>query len=217
MKLYLVRHGQSVGNENGNVQGRKRDIDGGLSGLGKRQAALVAARLAEAGLTVLYSSPLPRATETAQFIADACELQIEKRDWLVELSYGELEGRPQAETRRLYPGVYDPRWRQNNDIPGGESRSSCYARARAGIDELTAAHDGAETACLVTHGEFLSRLVDALLGMPEAGFPRFTVDNSSVTHLIRSPAGSDGLWICRYVGDTSHLRGLDSPAGRNGW
>ncbi len=217
MKLYIVRHGQSVGNETGNVQGQDPSVDKGLSTMGQRQAALVGKRFGDMGLTRLYSSPLPRARETAQFISDACGLEVVELPWLVEVSYGVLEGQPQAQMHKEYPGVYDAAWRQANPVPGGEIPSDYYARARLGIAELEAEHSADDVVCCVTHGEFLSKLVDTLLGADEWGFPRYMVNNTSVSYFVRYPSSGGAVWICRYIGDTGHLQGLTSPRGQDGW
>ncbi len=217
MKLYLVRHGQSVGNERGHLQGQDASFDKGLSELGKQQSQKVGQRMAAAGLTALYTSPLPRAAQTAAWIASACRLQARERDCLKEVSYGDLEGRSKAETFRLCPQAYDPHWRRENHVPGGEPIARSYSRARAAIRTLTAAHDQEDVICLVTHGEFLSRLIDTLLEATEVGFPRYLLDNASVTHFARHPGDERGVWLCHYMGDTGHLRGLGSPAGKDGW
>ncbi len=217
MKLYLVRHGQSVGNECGHLQGQDASFDKGLSELGKQQSQKVGERMAEAGITALYTSPLPRAAQTAARIASACTLQATQRDWLKEVSYGELEGRPKEETLKLCPQAYDPHWRRENNVPGGEPFRDSYMRARTAISALTADRDQEDVICLVTHGEFLSRLIDTLLEASEVGFPRYLLDNASVTHFVRHPHDERGVWLCHYMGDTSHLRGLGSPAGKDGW
>ncbi len=217
MQLYLVRHGQSVGNADGNVQGQDPTVDGGLSELGRRQGQMAAAQMARVGLTHLYCSPLPRARETADIIAAACGLGPIEQEWLVEVSYGELEGRPQSETTKLYPGVYDPHWRQENVIPGGEPFPQACARARNGVASLLAAHVEHDVVCIVSHGEFLSKMIDSMLNAPDIGFPQYMVDNASITRMIRYPSSGGGVWICRCVGDTRHLQDLDSPAGASGW
>ena len=73
-KIHLVRHGQAAA-------GFGAHADPGLSELGIEQARSVAQRLVEAGPLVIISSPLARAYETAQPLAElwGCEIQIEHR------------------------------------------------------------------------------------------------------------------------------------------
>jgi broad specificity phosphatase PhoE len=59
--LYLVRHGQAEGHDDGSR----------LTDQGREQAALTAARVVGAGVAAVHHGPLPRAAETARVIADA--------------------------------------------------------------------------------------------------------------------------------------------------
>ena len=65
MKVYLVRHGQSLGNEGGVFQ----PADTPLSSLGKKQAKTLAGRFKGISFDVIYTSPLPRAYETSEIIS----------------------------------------------------------------------------------------------------------------------------------------------------
>ena len=76
MILYCVRHGESVYNAEGRIQGR---LNVPLSELGRRQSAAAAAALASLSADALYASPLRRAMETAEIIADALGLPIQDR------------------------------------------------------------------------------------------------------------------------------------------
>lgn len=67
MLLYLVRHGESTYNAEGRIQGQS---DAPLSELGHRQTEAVAAALANLPIEAVYASPLRRALETAQRIAE---------------------------------------------------------------------------------------------------------------------------------------------------
>jgi len=65
MKVYLVRHGQSLGNEDGVFQPPETP----LSPLGKKQAEILAGRLKEIPIDFIYTSPLPRARQTSEIIS----------------------------------------------------------------------------------------------------------------------------------------------------
>jgi probable phosphoglycerate mutase len=73
MHLYIIRHADPC-----------YDPDS-LTEVGHREAAALAPRLKEFGVTHVYSSPLVRATQTAAYTADLLGLPIVKRDWLKEL------------------------------------------------------------------------------------------------------------------------------------
>ena len=84
MKLYLVRHGQSTGNIGGTLMGQS---DHPLTPLGERQARAAAGRLAPLGPMPVYSSDLPRARATAEYVVGA---------WTAAGGVGAAVGRPAA-------------------------------------------------------------------------------------------------------------------------
>ena len=94
MRLILVRHGESVGNAAGVLQGR---LDYGLSERGLLQAKLTADRLQAEPLVRLISSPLKRAAETADFVASAAALPVEFDEALAEYDIGEGAGLTEPE------------------------------------------------------------------------------------------------------------------------
>lgn len=66
--FYLVQHAE-----------KERQLgDPGLTVLGCQQATRTAKHLQQVGIGALFSSPLRRARETAQFIASACGLQVQE-------------------------------------------------------------------------------------------------------------------------------------------
>ncbi len=73
MKVYLVRHGQSLGNEGGVFQ----PADTPLSSLGKKQAKTLAGRFKGILFDVIYTSPLARARQTSEIISKEVGRPIE--------------------------------------------------------------------------------------------------------------------------------------------
>jgi alpha-ribazole phosphatase len=126
--LILVRHGRTAANAQGLLQGR---LDQDLDELGRRQAVAVADRVAaEIDVDWLVSSPLKRATQTAEAFGKPFE--IDER-W-IELAYGEFEGVPHADL----PSEVWERWFQDFDYvpPGGEALSALDRRVRSACDDL---------------------------------------------------------------------------------
>ena len=94
--ISFVRHGETAHNRDGRLQGR---VDLELSERGLDQAARLAGRFAGATITNVFSSPLRRARQTAAAIAEVCGCEVEVDDRLIELDYGDWDGRPLAEIR----------------------------------------------------------------------------------------------------------------------
>ena len=70
--VYLVRHGQYRVES-----GDGFDMDGSLTAVGREQAALTAEALRIYPVSTVYSSPLRRAVETAEFIASTFDLSVQ--------------------------------------------------------------------------------------------------------------------------------------------
>lgn len=93
----FLRHGQTDWNLEGRIQGHT-DIP--LNATGRAQAAAAAARLVGAGVTRAVTSPLSRARETAEIVADHLGVPLEIDADLKERAFGAFEGRLLAEVKR---------------------------------------------------------------------------------------------------------------------
>lgn len=153
-----------------------------LNALGRREAEELASRLSGIHLDAVYSSPLERARETAEFIACDRKLTVELRDELLELDFGEW-------TRRTFEELAaDPRWerfnrhRSGTRIPGGELMMEAQARAVSFVEGVAMERPSA-TVAAVTHGDVIRGAVSHYLGMPLDFYNRFDVAPASVSVL----------------------------------
>jgi broad specificity phosphatase PhoE len=94
MKIYFARHGESLANTRHIISNRSRPHP--LTALGRAQAAALAARLAGQRISRVFSSPVPRASETAEIIAKTLGAPREITEALREYDCGSLEGRGDA-------------------------------------------------------------------------------------------------------------------------
>lgn len=165
MLQYLVRHGESLSNREGRVQGQA-DVE--LSEVGRRQAAAVGRwsgglRSMEP-IAEIWSSPLRRAVETAEAIAAALRLPVRIDERLQELNAGIFQGHLWADLETRFPDAV-ARWRSGDvdyAIPGGESRSQLAARGHEALESL-AARDAAAM-IVVAHGGVLTAALGSLIG-----------------------------------------------------
>lgn len=127
--IYLVRHGQTVFNREGRLQGH---VDSPLTELGERQADAVGRLLktlvGDPGGWRIVASPLGRARRTAEIIAAALGDQPVATDpRLIELSFGPWDGRLRSERQAAYPEAFGATgWAFN--APTGESYDAVAAR-----------------------------------------------------------------------------------------
>lgn len=202
MKLLLIRHGQSVANTEGRLQGQ---FDSPLTDLGRDQARALARRLERGDWSVsaIYASDLSRASETAEILADELGAPLALDERLREYDVGVLTGVVWREIEFLYPDIWhalhhDTAWGR---IPGEEGNEPFHARLEAMLADIQSRHDGDESVALVSHGGSLGMLLVHLLGM-DVGWPspfRFGNVSLSVVELrARGP-----LVIC--LNDMCHL------------
>ena len=151
--IWLVRHGETEWTVSRKHTG-KTDVP--LTEQGERDAAALAAALADHRFAAVFTSPRQRARRTAE-LAGFPDARVDES--LVELDYGEYEGHTSAEIRATRPDWL--LWRDGS--PGGESMEHAGARADAVIAGITSV-DG--DVLLFGHGHFSRVLGARLLGLP---------------------------------------------------
>jgi broad specificity phosphatase PhoE len=137
--LYLVRHGQSHVNLT-DLTATHRDSP--LTEVGRRQAALVATRIAEhVKPTRIYASTVARAAETAAAVADACGMAVVHDDRLREIGTAYPDGRaiPEDELTPYVPNMWGTLRPYEPVTEGGESWMQFRARVGSFVEELVPA------------------------------------------------------------------------------
>ena len=89
MRLVLVRHGETDWNKTRRIQGIS-DLE--LNETGRKQAEALAQALRNEKVEAIYSSPLKRASDTAQAIGRYHAVEIVTLFGLRELDAGEVDG-----------------------------------------------------------------------------------------------------------------------------
>lgn len=166
-KLVLVRHSPTAHNESGRLQGR---LDIPLSDAGRILAAQVADRVVERhGIPdQVMASPLSRAVDSAEPIAERAEVGIATDQRLQQRSYGEWEGLTWDEVRERYPREYERRMDGADPrIAGWETWADVADRMGAALRE---AGERADLTVVVSHGSSITAGLCALLRVdPSAG------------------------------------------------
>jgi broad specificity phosphatase PhoE len=193
--IRFVRHGETAHNRDGRLQGR---VDLELSGRGVGQANALADRLAGTNVTRVLSSPLLRARQTANTIADVCGCEVEIDDRLIELDYGEWDGLPLAEIRPARGASWfaDPTFAP----PGGESLVDVTARVDSFCRERLAVPD--DRVIAVSHVSPIKAAVAWALGVDERATLRMQLGLASIT-TIGTRADGTGYLIA--FNDAAHL------------
>lgn len=227
-ELFLVRHGQSLGNVAAEAAQRDaleridvpaRDPDVELSDLGREQAAAVGAYLA--GLApderpqVVWSSPFVRARTTAEIALDKAGLDLDFRidERLRDRDMGITDALTAAGIAAKYPEEVERRqWlgKFYYRPPGGESWADVVQRVRGVLTDLAAAEKH-ERVLVAAHDVVLLLFCYVAEGMDEAQvLERSSTNglrNASVTRLVRDEESVTGWRVTEYNHD-AHLRDL---------
>jgi len=205
-KVYLVRHGQTAWNLEEVFRGRA-DIP--LDETGKKEVHLAGEALKDERLHAIYSSPLSRSMETAENIAKFQNIPVTPLEPIIDISYGEWEGKSLVEVQEKYPDLYSLWLREPHKIqfPGGENLNDVRRRTMAAVEGLVAKHTD-DTIALVAHRVPNKVICCALLGIDNSNFWRIQQDTASTNGFIYK----NGQWIVSFLNDTSYLRVLGKPA-----
>ncbi len=198
--IYLVRHGQTAWNKEEIFRGRT-DIP--LDETGLKQAELAGDYLKEVRIDAIYSSPLSRARQTAQKIAQLHHLEVIPLEGMIDLSFGNWEGQPHQKIQENDPETYRM-WREKPHLvrlPGGETLDEVTARSMAAMEEVVRKHSG-RNAVLVSHRVICKVLICAILGLDNSHFWQIAQDTTAI-NLIQFRRG---IYILSLMNETCHLK-----------
>jgi probable phosphoglycerate mutase len=204
MKLFCVRHGETLFNSAGRIQGQS---DSQLSPLGLRQCAAVAEVLAGQPIDAVIASPLSRALESARVIAERLKLAVQVEPRLMEINAGIFQGHTWEEIDQKF-SQDALRWRSQDPdyrIPQGESRRDLMERAATAFAAIREA--GYRQAVVVAHGGSLSAAFKSLLSVPAERNP-FSLANGSISTIEWQ---KDFRLLS--LNETCHLRDAHSGSG----
>lgn len=173
----LIRHGHndSIGRY---IVGRGPGVS--LNRTGQDQADSLAGRLAGAGITHIYSSPLERARETAAPLARRLGLEVTIEEDLHEIEFGRWTGVPFAELEKERRWRFFNTFRSGTRTPGGELMVEVQARMVAAVERLREQHPKGVIA-LVSHGDPIKTVVAHYAGLPLDFILRLEISLSSVS------------------------------------
>ena len=166
MIVAFIRHGQTEWNRQGLLQGSS-DIP--LNETGREQAHDAFMTLRSRPWDAVVSSPLQRARETAQIIAEGLDIPLGSAySQLIERDYGPLEGTSAAAAIERWP---------DRDYPGAETLDAVATRGEEALAAIVRDIPGGAV-LVVCHGTIIRYTLARLAGRPVPG-----IDNGSISML----------------------------------
>lgn len=199
-RLWVLRHGQTEMSVKKQFSGLS---DPELTSHGheqaRRAAAYVAGQLAggaggSAGPVAIYSSPLKRTRQTAEAVAEALATspRVHVTEALIEMNFGDWEGRTFAEVMDEFPLEHDACFWDSSAAPsGGESPDDVLARVRPFLRDVARNHPG-EDVVLVSHVTPIKSILRHALCASGALYRTLHLDLAGLSVIEIFPDGSNG-------------------------
>jgi broad specificity phosphatase PhoE len=184
--LILIRHAETEA-----LASRVYCEDSDLNDKGKLQAVEIVNRLREIAIDAIYSSPLRRAKNTAQFLALERGLPVVTYDALKERMHGSAEGHPMAdlETSPFCVPYYYPIKREDlrvRLVPDAENFEESTTRFEDILKKIAIDHQG-QTVVVFSHYGLMKGLSMSLTG----DFDQPSIPNGFAIHL----SGDGNTWL----------------------
>jgi len=199
-RIILVRHGQTEWNKVERFRGR---FDVPLNPTGIDQAKKTAKNISERWHpSVIYTSPLSRAKETANFIAQSCQLTAQHHQGLIDIDYGKWQGLTPDEAEKTWPEAVK-NWFEHPEkaeIPNGESLMDVRLRISETFNQICNQHFDNEIV-LVSHTVINRLLIMNVLNIDNRFFWRLHQDPCAI-NILEQVSGTFNLVL---MNDISHL------------
>ena len=188
--LLLIRHGENDYVKTGKMAGRLPGVR--LNDRGQKQAQALGEALKDIPLKAVYSSPLERAMETAQPIAESHKLTILQEPDLMDTDIGKWQGKSVKMLRltKVWKIVQSAPSRFR--FPEGESFPEAQTRYVNTLERIIKKYNKPQDiVAVIFHADPIKLAVAHFLGMPLDHFQRLGCDTGSLTALHVSEANAN--------------------------
>lgn len=197
--FYFVRHGQTLANASGLKQGQINTENTVLSNVGKEQATTLAKHFDIQFAQHLIASPLNRTQQTATLLNKTAQLPLQTDRRLLEISYGQWDGKSNQKLMNAYPEVFDdilqdvlPEYIKY--ATSGETFEQVVTRVQSFLDDMTQKYPN-DNVVVVTHGFTIKAVMMAVFGINDMTVRLPEPANASITKLTQTISGHKYLYF----------------------
>ena len=187
--LLLIRHGENDFVKTGKMAGRLPGVH--LNDRGQKQAQALGEALKDVPIKAVYSSPLERAMETANPIADSHKLKIVQEPDLMDTDIGKWQGKSWKvlSLTKVWKIVQNAPSRFR--FPEGESFPETQLRIANVLERVIQIHKKPQDiVAVVFHADPIKLAVSHFMGLPLDNFQRLGCDTGSLTALHAGEMGA---------------------------
>ena len=179
LTVYLLRHGQTAWNAEGNKYCGRTDVP--LTQKGVEQARQAREQISNLSFDRIYASTLQRAYKTAEIVAG--DQQVIRDERLIEVDFGWWEGKPKKEFIPERPSLWknwmaDPAVTQAGGT--GETGQQLIDRVDDFFSDISP-QKADRTVLVVAHNGVNRLYLAHKLGMPLGNYRKIVQENSTVS------------------------------------
>jgi broad specificity phosphatase PhoE len=206
--IYLVRHGENRANLTKEFS--YKTVDYSLTPKGVLQAQQTAELFQDKQIHEVYSSPLKRARETAEIIAQALNLDVIVVEHFREVNVGALDGQASAESWAYHDQIVNDWFESRHDsaFDGGEDYWTLLARMRQGLHAIVERKSGRNIVVVGHGGLFTFTLKDICQNVDIPALRRNISPNCSIAEIGLSAEDGALQGELRSWGACAHLSGV---------
>lgn len=178
--IIFLRHAQAKNNVERILAGRTEGFP--LTQTGLQQAEKIASFLQPLGISAIYSSPIERALDTAQIVANKLDLACKVDHRLTEIEMGSFSGMEYEDMFTKYGNVFLKFYQDNPIIKknGVETFSSVKKRVLEMVDYCYKKHNE-QNILLVTHMDPIKAMISTILQLKPESLYELIIQNASLT------------------------------------
>lgn len=163
LNLFFLRHGETVASRTDGFCGT---TDVQLTAAGVIMAQDFAVAYSQLDWTAIFASPMIRTISTAKPLCDLINMEMQLRDGLKEINFGQWEGKTPAEVNQQYHDQYvrwqsEPGW---NAPPNGERAIDIARRSSEVVEEIEQTYQSGNV-LIVSHKATIRIMLCSLLGI----------------------------------------------------
>ena len=163
LHLFFLRHGETIASKTDSFCGTS-DVE--LTQAGEKMAQDFALAYQSQPWTAVFSSPMRRTIATAKPLCDLLTIEMQLRDGLKEIDFGEWEGKTPAEVNSEFHDEFvrwqsEPGW---NSPPGGERAIDIARRSSEVIEEIEQTYPSGNV-LIVSHKATIRIMLCSLFGI----------------------------------------------------
>jgi probable phosphomutase (TIGR03848 family) len=191
-QFLLIRHAVNDVMKSKRLAGWMPDVH--INEEGRSQAEAVAERLRHLAIRAIYTSPLERTRETAEPLARELNLEVQIREGLGEVKYGDWTGRSLEELAKLDVWRVVQLYPSGMRFPGGEAIREMQARIVNELEAIAADHPR-DIVAIFSHADVIKAALAHFLGVHLDLFQRIVINPTSVSVVQLTPYGPQVLRI----------------------